>query len=125
MVRLGDSGVLLKLFCSSYMDSGGIEVNNCHGTKSSVDSKREGVHKGEEEEDGETNSLLRPALNGGLVGKRQKSSKRKVQWNDRNGNKLVEVLEFQPRSNLSVPLQFILFFSFIFVFIDSLRNEKF
>ncbi|XP_010936010.1 uncharacterized protein [Elaeis guineensis] len=81
------------------MDSAGVEVNNCHETKSSVfvDSKRDGVDKGEEkEEDGETNSLLRPVSNGGLAAKRQKSSRRKVQWNDRNGNKLVEVLEFQP-----------------------------
>lgn len=79
------------------MDSGGVEVNNCHGTKSSVfvDSKGDRVDKGVEE-DGETNSLLRPVTNGGLAGKRQKSSRRKVQWNDRNGNKLVEVLEFQP-----------------------------
>ncbi|XP_008796351.1 uncharacterized protein LOC103711838 [Phoenix dactylifera] len=79
------------------MDSGGVEVNNCHGTKPSVfvDSKKEGVDKGEEE-DGDTNFLLRPSSNGGLAGKRQKSSRRKVQWNDRNGNNLVEVLEFQP-----------------------------
>ncbi|KAG1361490.1 hypothetical protein COCNU_09G009530 [Cocos nucifera] len=79
------------------MDSGGVEVNNCHGTKSSVfvDSKRDRVDKGVGE-DGETNSLLRPVTNGGLGGKTQKSSRRKVQWNDRNGNKLVEVLEFQP-----------------------------
>ncbi|KAJ6814470.1 uncharacterized protein M6B38_297795 [Iris pallida] len=60
-----------------------------------------------EEGDGERDLLLgskpKPALvngggGGGLAKKRQhqRGSRRRVQWNDRNGNKLVEVLEFQP-----------------------------
>lgn len=48
----------------------------------------------EEEADSETKSLL-PPPRGGMSRKSDKS-RRKVQWNDRNGNKLVEVLEFQP-----------------------------
>uniref|UniRef100_A0A1D1YUE1 Putative cyclic nucleotide-gated ion channel 9 n=1 Tax=Anthurium amnicola TaxID=1678845 RepID=A0A1D1YUE1_9ARAE len=48
-----------------------------------------------EEEDGEreSKSLLAVKLE---APKRQRSKRRKVQWNDRHGNKLVEVLEFQP-----------------------------
>lgn len=70
---------------------------NCNGTEPSVsvDSKEEGVDKGENE-DTEANSPLRPAANGGLPGKALRRSRRKVQWNDHNGKKLVEVLEFQP-----------------------------
>lgn len=41
--------------------------------------------------------------------KRKKRLARKVQWNDRKGNDLVEVLEFEPRSTLNLP--------FIFIFI--------
>ncbi|CAA6666476.1 unnamed protein product [Spirodela intermedia] len=29
----------------------------------------------------------------------QRNAKRKVRWNDRHGNKLAEVLEFQPSDN--------------------------
>lgn len=47
------------------------------------------------EKDSESNSLL-PPRRGGMSKKPQKL-RRKVQWNDRNGNKLVEILEFQPR----------------------------
>lgn len=46
-------------------------------------------------EDSESNSLLPPRRGG--MSRRQDKVRRKVQWNDRNGNKLVEVLEFQPR----------------------------
>ncbi|KAK9288846.1 hypothetical protein L1049_017312 [Liquidambar formosana] len=48
----------------------------------------------EAEEDSESNSLL-PPRKGGMSRKLEKT-RRKVQWNDRNGNKLVEILEFQP-----------------------------
>ncbi|KAJ6798730.1 hypothetical protein M6B38_210695 [Iris pallida] len=44
---------------------------------------------------------LKPPAIGGLAKKERRqrgSSRRRVQWNDRNGNKLVEVLEFQRRS---------------------------
>ncbi|KAK1592175.1 hypothetical protein Q3G72_020686 [Acer saccharum] len=46
------------------------------------------------EEYSESNSLL-PPRTGGMSRKSDKT-RRKVQWNDRNGNKLVEVLEFEP-----------------------------
>lgn len=47
------------------------------------------------DEDSESNSLL-PPRRGGMSRKSNKT-RRKVQWNDRNGNNLVEVLEFEPR----------------------------
>lgn len=43
----------------------------------------------------ESNSLLSPREGG--IEDMQKNSRRKVRWNDRNGNKLAEVWEFQPR----------------------------
>ncbi|EOY06155.1 hypothetical protein QUC31_016434 [Theobroma cacao] len=46
------------------------------------------------EEYSESNSLL-PPKKGGMSRKPEKT-RRKVQWNDKNGNKLVEVLEFEP-----------------------------
>ncbi|KAI3459537.1 hypothetical protein Pfo_016200 [Paulownia fortunei] len=50
-----------------------------------------------EESDGvdESQALL-PSENGGLSKKSEKP-KRKVQWLDKNGDKLAEILEFQPR----------------------------
>ncbi|PHT39125.1 hypothetical protein CQW23_22698 [Capsicum baccatum] len=50
---------------------------------------------GEKDEDDESKALLPPSRKGGLSKKIAKP-KRKVQWNDTNGNKLTEVLEFQP-----------------------------
>ncbi|XP_019228296.1 PREDICTED: uncharacterized protein LOC109209480 [Nicotiana attenuata] len=47
------------------------------------------------DEDDETKALLLPCKKGGLS-KDKGKPKRKVQWNDTNGNKLAEVLEFQP-----------------------------
>lgn len=49
----------------------------------------------EREGDEESDALLSPRRGG--MSKRPRSVRRKVQWNDRNGNKLFEVLEFQPR----------------------------
>ncbi|ERN18952.1 hypothetical protein AMTR_s00067p00201450 [Amborella trichopoda] len=58
----------------------------------------------EREEDGELKSLLSPKRQGppekGL--NRRLNSNRKVQWNDFNGNKLVEVWEFEPSPQLGV-----------------------
>ncbi|PKA53668.1 hypothetical protein AXF42_Ash009164 [Apostasia shenzhenica] len=70
----------------------------CNGKKpSSVAPCKEGTEKGEED-GGETNTLLASAMKkGGMKGRRQRSKRKKVQWNDRNGNKLAEVMEFQPR----------------------------
>ncbi|OMO95367.1 hypothetical protein COLO4_15946 [Corchorus olitorius] len=42
----------------------------------------------------ESNSLL-PPKKGGMSRKTEKT-RRKVQWNDNNGNKLAEILEFEP-----------------------------
>ncbi|KAG4397668.1 hypothetical protein AAZX31_10G179400 [Glycine max] len=48
------------------------------------------------EDDSDSNSLL-PLRKGGISRKSDKTyRKRKVQWNDRIGNKLVEVLEYEP-----------------------------
>ncbi|XP_072995635.1 uncharacterized protein [Typha latifolia] len=75
------------------LDTAGREMNLsvCNGSKydSSVDSN-------EVKEGGETNSLLLSAVDGRSERMRKKNAKRKVQWNDDSGNKLVEVLEFQP-----------------------------
>ncbi|KAG6664641.1 uncharacterized protein LOC122300651 [Carya illinoinensis] len=46
------------------------------------------------EEDSESNSLL-PPRRGGMSRKSEKT-RLKVQWNDKNGNKLAEVMEFYP-----------------------------
>lgn len=47
------------------------------------------------DEDDESNSLL--SIQEGQAPRRPSNPRRKVQWNDRNGHKLVEILEFQPR----------------------------
>ncbi|XP_050373050.1 uncharacterized protein LOC126790749 [Argentina anserina] len=46
------------------------------------------------DEDGESNTLLAPRKGG--MSRKTNKTRRKVQWNDRNGNKLVEVLEYEP-----------------------------
>ncbi|KAL9996951.1 hypothetical protein Hdeb2414_s0007g00254951 [Helianthus debilis subsp. tardiflorus] len=48
-----------------------------------------------EDEDDESKKLLLPKK-GGLSKKKSGNKHRKVQWNDRNGYKLAEVLEYQP-----------------------------
>lgn len=75
-----------------------LDVRNCERqrSKQDVDLVSEKVKVGvDKEENDESNSLLSPR--GGGMAKRERSSRRKVQWNDKNGNKLFEVLEFQPR----------------------------
>ncbi|XP_059632314.1 uncharacterized protein LOC132274960 [Cornus florida] len=52
------------------------------------------VFDGDREGDDDSKSLL-PHRGGGISRKSEKP-RRKVQWNDKNGNKLTEVLEFQP-----------------------------
>lgn len=59
----------------------------------SVESEKVELN-GETEKDNETESLL-PSRRGGLS-KKSGKPRLKVQWNDKNGNKLAEVLEFQP-----------------------------
>ncbi|KAI4345873.1 hypothetical protein L6164_012961 [Bauhinia variegata] len=46
------------------------------------------------EYDSDSNSLLPPRSGG--MSRKSDNAIRKVQWNDKNGNKLVEVLEFEP-----------------------------
>ncbi|XP_057959986.1 uncharacterized protein LOC131152246 isoform X1 [Malania oleifera] len=59
----------------------------------SLDAQRVELQK-EEEGDNESDALLPPRRDGML--RRSEKTPRKVQWNDKIGNKLVEVLEFQP-----------------------------
>jgi len=49
----------------------------------------------DKENDSESESLLLPR-NGGIA-RGPPKVRRKVQWNDAHGNKLAEILEFQPR----------------------------
>lgn len=58
-----------------------------------VDADKEG--EGEDEDESATTTLLLPPRRGGMA-KTPKKKRGKVQWNDRTGNKLVEILEFQP-----------------------------
>lgn len=58
-----------------------------------VDSPK-GEDLSDGEEDSELNSLL-PPKKGGMA-KNPDQIRRKVQWNDNNGNKLAEVVEFEP-----------------------------
>lgn len=76
------------------MDQVSVEANQCNGIKNSI-----GLNCTDDvEEERETVSLLPPAVKGDVGGREQRNhSRRKVQWNDRNGNNLVEVMEFQPR----------------------------
>lgn len=53
------------------------------------------IKGGEEGKSDETEALL-PPRRGGLS-KKPGKPKRRVQWNDRDGNNLAEVLVFQPR----------------------------
>ncbi|KAG6475606.1 hypothetical protein ZIOFF_064834 [Zingiber officinale] len=64
---------------------------NCSTEENISDSRKE------ESEEGETTMLLVPAMNVGISANGEQGSRRKVQWNDRSGNNLVEVLEFEPR----------------------------
>ncbi|OVA02337.1 hypothetical protein BVC80_9099g137 [Macleaya cordata] len=75
------------------MDTDLKNPNNCNNKTltDTLDSQ-----KVEEEVVDESSSLLSPRK-GGMSKKRSKKSRRKVQWNDKNGNKLAEILEFQPR----------------------------
>ncbi|CAI9118079.1 OLC1v1019596C1 [Oldenlandia corymbosa var. corymbosa] len=61
-----------------------------------LDSSKTALNGEREEECDESQSLL-PPKKGGLSKKKSGKPRRKVQWNDSNGDKLAEVLEFQPR----------------------------
>ncbi|KAF5752410.1 hypothetical protein HS088_TW01G00319 [Tripterygium wilfordii] len=79
------------------MDASHKDLKDVNGCKikpvANIDSQKVEDHS-YTEEDSESNSLL-PPRKGGMSRKSDKMP-RKVQWNDRNGNKLVEVLEFEP-----------------------------
>ncbi|XP_022760332.1 uncharacterized protein LOC111306744 isoform X2 [Durio zibethinus] len=62
-------------------------------TLGTIDSPKVKDHT-DGEDYSESNSLLPPKI-GGMSRKPEKTL-RKVQWNDRNGNKLAEILEFEP-----------------------------
>ncbi|CAN0904828.1 hypothetical protein LINGRAHAP2_LOCUS23322 [Linum grandiflorum] len=74
------------------------EANGCN-TKPLIckdsDQVENQVNDGEDEDESESKSLLTPRK-GGMSTKSHKPG-RKVQWNDNNGHKLVEILEFEPR----------------------------
>ncbi|CAJ1976529.1 unnamed protein product [Sphenostylis stenocarpa] len=64
-------------------------------TVASLEGREVADHSNREDEK-DSNSLL-PAPRGGMSRKSDKTKrKRKVQWNDKIGNKLVEVLEYVP-----------------------------
>ncbi|KAA8548866.1 hypothetical protein F0562_000550 [Nyssa sinensis] len=80
------------------MDKNGADRNSGKNSGKSkpvgcLNSQKVGLD-GDGEVDNESKSLL-PARKGGIERKSEKP-RRKVQWNDKNGNKLAEVLEFQP-----------------------------
>ncbi|KAJ4827978.1 hypothetical protein Tsubulata_009511 [Turnera subulata] len=61
------------------------------------DEKHEDPDNGEDYS--ELNSLLPPRRGG--MSRNSDKVRRKVQWNDNNGNKLAEVLEFVPRFGIN------------------------
>lgn len=76
--------------------------------------------KVEENEEHESKKLLLPKQGG--LSKKSGKKHRKVQWNDRNGHKLTEVLEYQPRYiqvivliTLLVSIAFLLAFVYEFI----------
>ncbi|XP_027366563.1 uncharacterized protein LOC113872887 [Abrus precatorius] len=73
------------------------DVNGCIIDKPVVASslggdKVEDHVNGEDESD--SNSLLPPRRD--VMSRNSEKTRRKVQWNDKNGNKLVEVLVYEP-----------------------------
>lgn len=60
-----------------------------------VDSEKVENHADDREDYSDSNTLLPPRRGG--MSRSPKRVRRKVQWNDNNGNKLTEVLIFEPR----------------------------
>ena len=60
-----------------------------------VDSEKVENHTDDREDYSESNTLLPPRRGG--MSRNPERVRRKVQWNDNNGNKLAEVLVFEPR----------------------------
>ncbi|XP_020222949.1 uncharacterized protein LOC109805321 [Cajanus cajan] len=92
--------LLLLMDTNSTKDANGCCVNKPLAltvtmTVASLDGRKVGDHS-HRVDDSDSNSLL-PLPRGGMSQKSDKKyRKRKVQWNDRIGNKLVEVLEYEP-----------------------------
>ncbi|XP_050219137.1 uncharacterized protein LOC126669657 [Mercurialis annua] len=61
------------------------------------DSEKLENHDDDGEDDSESNTLLPPRRGG--MSRNPERVRRKVQWNDNNGNKLAEVLVFEPSDN--------------------------
>ncbi|KAF5202275.1 Heterogeneous nuclear ribonucleoprotein [Thalictrum thalictroides] len=76
------------------MENNHLNLNLNNTTLSSLDPPKIDIVDKEEEEDEELKTLLSPPRGG--MSKNPKKARQKVQWNDRTGNKLVEILEFQP-----------------------------
>nr|DAD20013.1 TPA_asm: hypothetical protein HUJ06_021476 [Nelumbo nucifera] len=70
--------------------------NFCKNKPSRTVGSQNVVGSADRKEDNES-TLLLPCRRGAMSKKPKKKTGRKVQWNDKNGNKLVEVLEFEPR----------------------------
>ncbi|KAK8548672.1 hypothetical protein V6N13_054550 [Hibiscus sabdariffa] len=79
------------------MDAVRHDVKDVNGHKntsfSSIDSAETEDHT-DGEDYSESNALLVPKRGG--MSRKSDKTRRNVQWNDRNGNKLVEILEFEP-----------------------------
>lgn len=80
------------------MDAVRNDVKDANGHKNknlgTIDSQKDEDHS-EGEDYSESNSLLPPKKGG--MSRNLDKTRRKVQWNDNHGNKLVEILEFEPR----------------------------
>lgn len=80
------------------MDKAGSDANGCKNNTFIKFKDEKVVDQIDEEDDSpssESKSLL-PQRKGG-ISRGVDKTRRKVQWNDSNGNKLVEVLEYIPR----------------------------
>ncbi|KAK8571933.1 hypothetical protein V6N12_028001 [Hibiscus sabdariffa] len=79
------------------MDAVRHDVKDVNGHKntilSSIDSAETEDHT-DREDYSESNALLVPKRGG--MSRKSDKTRRNVQWNDRNGNKLVEIMEFEP-----------------------------
>ncbi|KAF3968693.1 hypothetical protein ACB098_02G091400 [Castanea mollissima] len=77
------------------METDAKDVNGCKSeVPCTVESPKVEDQHVNGEQDSESNSLLPPRRDEML--RKSEKTRRKVQWNDKNGNKLAEVLEFDP-----------------------------
>lgn len=77
------------------MDAEAKDVNGCMSKRvASLDAQKL-EHHANGEDDSDSKSLLLPLKE--EMSRKSANTRRKVQWNDEDGNKLAEVLEFVPR----------------------------